>query len=183
MGTRGAGNGPRARTLHPLALLLVACLTACGSASQKDAAPPPRGPEGEALPPPADEDAQDPLDPAGRQRHIEDALREVDLAERSIERTFGERSGGEKPRPPDEPVPRGGEAPADCRTACEALVAMERAAGYVCRLAGDADPRCRSAQERVKAARAKVGGSSCACPQPVSLAPVPRGALSAWARR
>jgi hypothetical protein len=52
-----------------------------------------------------------------------------------------------------------------CFSACRALASMTRAAAHLCDLAGNADPRCDSAQSRLRSARERVEGS-CACGPP-----------------
>jgi hypothetical protein len=127
--------------------------------------PPESTPEAEAD---GDGEAERPLEPAQRERHVEDALREVDIAEKSIERTLEAKRQG-KP-PPDQPPPAPGQQAGRgaCDTACNALGSMERSATYVCRLTGEGDPRCRTAQERARAARTKIEKAACNCAQPVA---------------
>lgn len=50
-----------------------------------------------------------------------------------------------------------------CSRACRALASMERSADRLCELAGDGDGRCRSAKQRVEAARDLVTRSCPAC--------------------
>ena len=68
-------------------------------------------------------------------------------------------------------------AGADCRAACRALGAMDRAAGELCDLDGAAQPHvCADAVVRVRAARDRVRAACVACPDGTSLdrsAPVP----------
>jgi len=52
-----------------------------------------------------------------------------------------------------------------CFSACRALASMTRATAHLCDLAGNADPRCDSAQSRLRSARERVEGS-CACGPP-----------------
>jgi hypothetical protein len=56
------------------------------------------------------------------------------------------------PQPPDR-----------CATACTALGSMQRAAEHVCSIAGAGDARCKSAEERVKSAAARVHAACPAC--------------------
>lgn len=67
------------------------------------------------------------------------------------------------------------QAGADCRSACRALGAMDRAAGELCEIDGH-DGICKDAEGRVRDARDKVRGACGTCPDGVSLernAPVP----------
>jgi hypothetical protein len=121
-------------------------------------APPPEGPKD-------DRDGQQDLAPVDRERHLEDALREIDVAERAIEKSIEDKK--KKPETPQTPGEQAGTGA--CDTACRALGSMEKSAVYVCRLAGPGDPRCRNAQDRVKSARNKVERAACSCPVPVAL--------------
>jgi hypothetical protein len=51
--------------------------------------------------------------------------------------------------------------PAPCETACRALASMSRAADAICRMAGDADPKCASARKRVDESAARVAQCRC----------------------
>jgi len=67
------------------------------------------------------------------------------------------------------------QAAADCKSACRALGAMDRAAGELCEIDGR-DGICKDAEGRVRAARDKVRGACGTCPDGVILerdAPVP----------
>lgn len=48
-----------------------------------------------------------------------------------------------------------------CELACRALASMKRAADAVCRLAGEADPRCTDARRRVSESETRVAACSC----------------------
>jgi hypothetical protein len=50
-----------------------------------------------------------------------------------------------------------------CATACQALASMRRATDHLCGLAGDADPRCSGARERVQRAGERVHSACSAC--------------------
>ncbi len=52
-------------------------------------------------------------------------------------------------------------APSPCQTPCRAIASMRNAVRAICRLAGDADPRCTEAKGRLSASEARV--SSCGC--------------------
>jgi len=115
-----------------------------------------------------DQDGEGDLAPDDRARHLEDALREIDVAEKAIDTSIEQKKSGKKPEgQPQTPGEQAGTGA--CDTACRALGSMERSATYVCRLAGPADARCRNAQDRVKSARAKIDRAACSCPQPVAL--------------
>ncbi len=168
IGTGGRHNAPRASTLHLLALILFA--GGCGSSAPQAEAPP--APEGGALEAPSDD--PDPkkkherdLSPAERERHIDDALREVEVAERTLETELKKREPEVAPRP-GEPTPTPRSSDRGCETACSTLGSMQRAAAYVCRLAGEGDARCRAAQDRVRVARTKIQQAACACAEPVA---------------
>ena len=67
------------------------------------------------------------------------------------------------------------QAGADCRSACRALGAMDRAAGELCDIDGR-DGICKDAEGRVRDARDKVRGVCGTCPEGTTLdrnAPVP----------
>jgi hypothetical protein len=67
------------------------------------------------------------------------------------------------------------QAGADCRSACRALGAMDRAAGELCDIDGR-DGICKDAESRVRDARDKVRGVCGTCPEGTTLdrnAPVP----------
>lgn len=129
-----------------------------------------------AAPPPAaypeDEKAAEPetppqreLTPAEKAAHIEDALHELDDAERALKRSFEKKKRTEKPTPGEAvPPPTPVDAP-DCVTACSALRSMTRSAGYVCRLAGEGDARCARAKERVTGAEKRIATARCSCPE------------------
>ncbi|HET9959568.1 MAG TPA: hypothetical protein VFQ61_33985 [Polyangiaceae bacterium] len=66
-------------------------------------------------------------------------------------------------QPPGE---SGGAAAAEgdgCQFGCRALSSMRRASDAICRITGDADPRCHSARERVRAAEQHLLRSPCTC--------------------
>jgi hypothetical protein len=171
-------------------LALSTLLGACGPAPEPDtpghggqAAPPSPG----AAPNEAPHAAQpgsgrgDPsLEP-----HIRDALAELEAAERTLLEHTG-RAAGDAPAPegppkPSKPKPRA--PPADekrpdasppraptgratttsCDAACQALASMQRAAAYLCRLAGQQDPRCERAAARVRTASDRVATSCGSC--------------------
>jgi hypothetical protein len=69
------------------------------------------------------------------------------------------------PAPPlgERPAPQGAYGAADrCATACQAFASMQRAAGRLCGLAGEDDPRCERAMARVARAAELVRN---ACPE------------------
>jgi hypothetical protein len=53
--------------------------------------------------------------------------------------------------------------PSPCATACRALASMRRASEHLCALAGDGDPRCGAARERVHRADERVREACPAC--------------------
>lgn len=165
MGSEGFGDNARTLpTLHLLASLFL--LSACGGAEPPSPPAMIPGPAGGDDDKHEGEKAPD-LGPAERERHIEDALREVDAAERALDQNLKTRTPGRDPAPVPGPGP-GAEPSTGCETACQALTSMQRAAAYVCKLAGDADARCRTAEGRVRAARTKVERAACSCPEPVA---------------
>lgn len=50
---------------------------------------------------------------------------------------------------------------AACASACRAMSSMRRAVDAICRLAGQADPRCTDARRTLKDSEAKVAGCGC----------------------
>ncbi len=67
------------------------------------------------------------------------------------------------------------QAASDCKSACRALGAMDRAAGELCEIDGH-DGICKDAEGRVRDARDKVRGACGTCPDGVVLereAPIP----------
>jgi hypothetical protein len=177
-------NGGAGSSLQAPALFFLLALSAACSAAPRDAQAPP--PAAEAAPAPATEppegDATDPggaettLSPEDRARHVEDALREIEIAERSLETSLV-TPRPRKPKGPQvvpQPVPPGPKAPngepvsADCETACVALRSMQRSAAYVCKLTGPGDHRCERAERRVRAAREKIVRAACSCPEPLA---------------
>jgi hypothetical protein len=114
------------------------------------------------------EDAELPSSPAEKEVHIEDALREVDAAERALDTLLKNgKPTDTPPTAPPRPAPNA-EPASGCETACQALTSMQRAAAYVCKLAGESDSRCLTATGRVKAARQKIDRAACSCPEPVA---------------
>lgn len=53
------------------------------------------------------------------------------------------------------------EAPSPCETPCRAIASMRNAVRAICRIAGDADPKCTDAKGRLSASEARI--SSCGC--------------------
>jgi len=165
---------PWSRSL-PWALLLV-CVQACGGSAPKAGAPatPAEGGYGSA---------------GGEQAAtVDEALQALDRAEQSLSSILPGPSGQasppggrwvEVPQQPAAPLGPGpsplptdaaGESPAQqgafgaadrCVTACQAFASMQRAAGRLCGLAGEDDPRCERAMARVARAAELVRG---ACP-------------------
>lgn len=62
------------------------------------------------------------------------------------------------------------QAGADCKAACRALGAMDRAAGELCEIDGR-DGICKSAEDRVRDARGRVRNACGTCPDGVVLEP------------
>lgn len=178
-------------------LLGLVALVACGGAP-----PPPaakggdeseRAAGGAAGAPDREGGGKPGLDRAAIEPHIRDAAAEIERAQRALDDVLGPTKEGAKkkdaapPAPPDRSADTPGpdkprKAPGDekasgaapCDIACVALASMERAATYLCRLAGEGDPRCPAARGRVRAARDRVQAAACPCvgvEVPVSSAP------------
>jgi hypothetical protein len=152
--------------LLALGVLAPACAAAPGSKSAESPPPAPAEPAQAtasaaplAPPPPNAEAAAQDLDsaardfeaalggkkaPAGR---VEDSLKQPKIAAESA----GE--GAEQESSP-------------CATACRAFASMERAAGHLCSLAGEDDPRCSGARDRLRGAATRLKNACPACEAP-----------------
>jgi hypothetical protein len=111
------------------------------------------------------------------QADLEAARRELELALEPIAANKPAATGGAAP--PAAPAPRQRARPAEaadespkskadkksgessCQTACRAFQSLGRAAGSICRLAGDKDERCGHAREVVTQAERRV--TACGC--------------------
>jgi hypothetical protein len=98
-------------------------------------------------------------------RSADEAAERLDEAERALQAALlrGDASlEGKRTDDDDSPGVAAGRGEAErlgtdrCTRACRALASMERSAERLCALAGDGDHRCRSAQERLEAARRLV---------------------------
>ncbi|MBI4703471.1 MAG: hypothetical protein HY744_20360 [Deltaproteobacteria bacterium] len=170
-----------------LALLLVAAVAAAVGAGCGGARPPAQAPlDAPGTEAPADFQAAGSKQAPG----IEGAAQDFDAAERQLGSLLGgedraapagrayagppaQRAAPAAPAEPPSPAAEarpeaaaGSDARDEredrCALACRALASMERAAGRLCALAGDADARCASMRARVGAATELVRG---ACPR------------------
>jgi hypothetical protein len=121
----------------------------------------------------------------GAPLNVDAAAAQLDQAERDIRLAMGEppgaaalksAGGAEQPAPPPPPAaPRAAEVQTDsrtvggktgdpCQSACPALSSMRRAATQLCALTGgESDPRCQSANDRVKHAEEQVRAHCPSC--------------------
>jgi hypothetical protein len=72
-------------------------------------------------------------------------------------------SGGAAPRAAEAPDEDKGSVEPVCVTACRALSSMQRAATHLCELAGEPDPQCTNAKDRVQRATDRVLAQCPAC--------------------
>ena len=170
---RRSVNDPRKQALHLSLIFLGWTLVGagCGPAQQKTQATlldgvaetRPRE-EKKSSPPPL---VSPELPPLERERHIEDAAAEVDLAERTLEENLvKERAKPAPPRPPKlpaKPAPTNAEPKEGCERACLALASMQSAVEHLCRLSSPTDGRCRKARLRLESATSKVAAAACGC--------------------
>jgi hypothetical protein len=112
---------------------------------------------------------------ASAQAELEAARRELELALEPLARNQSSATGGAAPpaaepsrsRPADgaDEAPKGKadkkSAESSCQTACRAFQSLGRAAGSICRLAGDKDERCGHARGVVSHAERRV--TACGC--------------------
>jgi hypothetical protein len=73
------------------------------------------------------------------------------------------KGGGAQPRAADEPESKATKAEPRCGSACRAFASLGRAAGAVCRLAGESTERCTCAKHVVAESEQRV--SVCGCNQ------------------
>jgi len=90
----------------------------------------------------------------------EDAEAALARAEKDLDTSLGP-SGRTGAAPRAEALKESPDAP--CDTACRAFSSMQRAAGHLCSIAGDADARCGAARERLQRASERVRAACPAC--------------------
>jgi len=131
---------------------------------------PTQAPAGGAPPPPSE--ATEDIGEAEDLDTIEQAQALLARAEQELESFYGQASqrkeraagapspasAGAAARPPVRSRP-----PSPCASACRAFASLDRAAGAVCRLAGESDARCLRAKKSVKENAQRV--ASCSCPR------------------
>jgi hypothetical protein len=130
--------------------------------------PPPQAPAG-AAPPPSS--AAEAADEGEALQTVEQAQALLARAEQELQSLFGhgaqrkERAAG-APSPASAPAaarpPARSRPRSPCASACRAFASLDRAAGAVCRLAGESDARCLRAKQSVKENAQRV--ASCDCP-------------------
>jgi hypothetical protein len=133
-------------------------VTACGGSDMA----PPRAPQKEMPEPKTVEEAEEQI------RIAQDELRGGPKAESKADSTDPAMTAPERPAPPPSPAaepPKAGSRTAQpenaCANPCRALASMRRAVTALCRMTGDTDGRCTSAQEKLKASEALVAKCHC----------------------
>jgi hypothetical protein len=141
-----------------LSSLLVLPALAAFTAACASSAPPPEAP----APASAASMAAPTVDSADAERapeSAEDAEGALARAESDLDASLGPsgRSGASRAEELKE------SPDARCDTACRAFSSMERAAGHLCSIAGDANARCVAARARVQRASERVRAACPAC--------------------
>jgi hypothetical protein len=94
--------------------------------------------------------------PADAPASAEEAAQALARAENDLDASLAGRGARA------EPLQEGPQA-GPCDTACRAFSSMERSAGHLCAITGDADARCSAARDRLQRASERVRAACPAC--------------------